>query len=359
MNIIDRYIIQEIVKPSIVVCIVLVSIFAGYSATRYLADATAGLLSANTVFRLVLLKVIIALEVLLPTTIYLSIVVGLGRLHSDLEITAFEACGIKRSRIYRNVLLISTLVGLLVASLSLFIRPWTYRTAYQLKKMSKSHFQIKRMEPASFYELESGKRVIFARQVNKKKQEARQVFIRTSTEDKQQIITAKEVSQQTDNTTGYDVLIFKHGTIYDLSTADQRDTTVEFKQYALALSPPDIPPITKIKAASTRRLLKSNNSFAIAELQWRFSTPFTTIILALLGIPLSQTGPRRGQYAKTTLAVAIYGIFYILSLVTKTWVGEQVIGPWPGIWGIEGVMMLLLLITTMRFFQPWKRANQG
>ncbi len=359
MKIIDRYIIQEIVKPSIVVCVVLVSIFAGYSATRYLADATAGLLSAKTVFCLVLLKVIIALEVLLPTTIYLSIVVGLGRLHSDLEMTALEACGVRRSQIYRNVLLIAVLVGIMVASLSLFVRPWTYRTAYQLKKRSKSHFQIKRMEPASFYELESGKRVIFARQVSKKKQRARQVFIRTREEGRQQIVTAQEVSQRTDQATGNDVLVFRNGTIYELSSTDQRDTTVEFKQYALSLNPPDIPPITKIKAAPTRNLVNSDNPFAIAELQWRFSTPLTTIILALLAIPLSQTSPRKGQYAKVTLAVAVYGIFYILSLVAKTWVGEQVIGPWPGIWGIEGVMLLLLLMTTMHFFQPWQRAKKG
>ncbi len=359
MKIIDRYIIQEIVKPSIVVCIVLVSIFAGYSATTYLADATVGLLSASTVFRLVLLKVVIALEVLLPTTIYLSIVVGLGRLHTDLEMTALESCGIKRSRIYRNVLIISALLGVLVASLSLFIRPWTYRSAYQLKKLAQNHFQIKRMEPASFYELESGKRVIFAQQVNKQKQLARQVFIRTMTEEKQQIITAREVVQKFDRLNGNDILVFRNGTIYELLSAGQRDTTVEFKRYTLVLNPPDMTPITKIKAAPTKQLINSDNPFAIAELQWRFSTPLTTIILALLGIPLSQTSPRRGQYSKVTIAVAIYGIFYTLSLVTKTWVGEQVIGPWPGIWGIEGIMILLLLATTMHFFQPWHRSKKG
>jgi len=353
MKIIDRYIIQEITKPMIVVCLVLVSIFAGYCATRYLADATVGLLSAKTVFILILLKVVIALEVLLPTTIYLSVVVGLGRLHTDLEMTALESCGVKRSRIYRDVLLLAIMVSLLVASLSLFIRPWAYRTAYQLKNFAESHFEIKRMEAAAFYELESGKRVIFAQQVNQQKQRARQVFIRTRSEEKQQIITAKEVSQQADPLSDNDILVFRDGTIYDLSSSGQGDTTVGFKQYTLSLSPPEAPPITKIKATSTNKLKHSDKSLAIAELQWRFSTPLTAIILALLGIPLSQTSPRRGKYAKVVLAVVIYSIFYTLSLVTKTWIGERVIGSWPGIWGIEGAMALLLLITTISFFQKW------
>lgn len=359
MKIIDRYIIQEIGKPMIVVCLVLVSIFAGYCATRYLADASIGLLSAKTVFNLILLKVIIALEVLIPTTIYLSVVVGLGRLYTDLEMTALESCGVKRSRIYRNVLLIAILISLLVASLSLFIRPWAYRTAYQLKNFEESHFKIKRMEPASFYELESGKRVIFAQRVNRQKQRAQQIFIHTKVEGKQQIITAKEVSQQTDPFSDNDTLVFQDGTIFELSSSGRGDTTVGFKQYTLSLSPPEAPSITKIKATSTGSLLHSDKSLAIAELQWRFSTPLTAIILALLGIPLSQTSPRRGKYAKVVLAVAIYGIFYTLSLVTKTWIGERVISPWPGIWGIEGAMAILLLITTISFFQQWHIPKKG
>jgi len=354
MKIIDRYIIEEIGKPMIVVCLVLVSIFAGYCATRYLADATVGLLSATTVFSLVLLKVVIALEVLLPTTIYLSVVVGMGRLYTDLEITALEACGVKRSRIYSDVLLVAIVISLVVASLSLFIRPWAYQTAYQLKNFAESHFQIKRMEPAAFYELESGKRVIFAQQVNQKKQRARQVFIRTKREGKQQIITAREVFQQNDRFSDNDILVFRHGTIYELSLSGQGDTTVGFKQYTLSINPPAPPPITRIKASATKDLIHSNKSLAIAELQWRFSTPLTAIILALLGIPLSQTSPRRGKYAKIVLAVVVYSIFYTLSLVTKTWVGEQVISPWPGIWGIEGAMALLLLITTISFLQKWQ-----
>lgn len=207
------------------------------------------------------------------------------------------------------------------------------------------------MAPASFYELESGRRVIFAQQVNQKKQQAQQIFIRTKSEDKQQIITAREVFQQTDKSSNNDILVFRNGTIYELSSSGQGDTTVGFKQYTLALNPPEATTITKIKATTTGGLIHSDKSLAIAELQWRFSTPFTAIILALLGIPLSQTSPRRGKYAKVVIAVIIYSIFYTLSLVTKTWVGEGVIGPWPGIWAIEGLMVLLLLFTSITFFQ--------
>ena len=91
--IIDRYLIREIVKPLVTVCVMLAVIFISYSLAVHLADAANGLLPANMVVKLVLLKTAIALEVLLPVALYLSVVVALGRLHSDYEMAALAAAG--------------------------------------------------------------------------------------------------------------------------------------------------------------------------------------------------------------------------------------------------------------------------
>ncbi len=92
--IIDRYIMREIIKPTIAVCAILVFIFGCYMATRFLVDALSGQLPGTTVIILILLRIAIALEVLLPTTLYLSVVVALGRLYQDSEMTALFACGV-------------------------------------------------------------------------------------------------------------------------------------------------------------------------------------------------------------------------------------------------------------------------
>ena len=65
--IIDRYIMREIIKPTVAVCSALVFIYGCYMATRYLADAVSGQLPGITVIILILLRIAIALEVLLPT----------------------------------------------------------------------------------------------------------------------------------------------------------------------------------------------------------------------------------------------------------------------------------------------------
>ncbi len=345
MPIIDRYIIREVSRPMLVVCFVLVTIFASYCATRFLTDATAGILPAATVFYLVGLKVIIALEVLLPITLYLSIIVGLGRLHSDNEMTALYACGVSNRRIHLDILAYALLISLLVATLSITVRPWAYRLSYRLKNIAKASFQISRMDSRSFYEFDNHRRVIFADRVAPRRSRVEKVFIRSTSGDDQQLITARSAVQR-ENRHGRDVLIFTDGRIYNFNLREELGTVASFRKYTLAIEPPVIKTSEKIKAAPTGTLLRQHRRrVALAELQWRFSTPFTTILLALLGIPLSQTTPRRGKYGKTVAAVTLYGLFYALSLALKSWVAEGVIAPLPGLWWVQ-----LLMFATLSLF---------
>ncbi len=347
MTLIDRYIIREISRPMLVVCAVLIAIFAGYTATRYLADATAGILPARTVLYLVLLRIVIALEVLLPVTLYLSIIVGLGRLHADNEMTAMISCGISSQRIYRDILTYALVISIMVAGLSLYVRPWAYQLSYRLKMIAKANFQVSRMDPKAFYELDNGRRVIFARRVDHRRNRVEKVFIRTTQENSQQIITAREAFQK-QGRKGHDILVFRDGNIYNLDRRERGDTMIAFRQYILALTPPEVSTSEKIKAAATVSLLGSDIPVVVAERQWRFSTPFTAILLALLGIPLSQTTPRRGRYGKVILAIALYGLFYGLSLAVKTWVAEGDINPFPGIWLVQLAMVFTLLVMAFR-----------
>jgi len=135
--ILDRYIIHEIGKPMVVICTVLIAIFASYSAAEYLADAVSGLFLPGAVLLMLVLRIAIALEVLLPTTLYLSVVIALGRMYRDSEMVALSSCGVGMTRILRSVFYFALIVALLVAALSIFVRPWAYKKVYGLKTLAK------------------------------------------------------------------------------------------------------------------------------------------------------------------------------------------------------------------------------
>ncbi len=348
--IIDRYIMREIVQPTVVVCGILVFIFGCYMATRFLADALVGQLPGTTVLILILLRIAIALEVLLPTTLYLSVVVALGRLYKDSEMTALFACGVSMKRILRPIFITAVFIAAVVASLSLFIRPWAYDKYYLLKTHAEANFDLTRMNDGTFYEIENGMRVIYAEKVDQQKDEAKRVFIRTERDDTMQIIYARRANQTMDLATAKQILIFTDGYVYEFSRTDEEGRIMQFEQSAMPLEPSEnIQLKYRVKSASTGSLARSDDREEIAEYQWRLSTPLATVLLAILGVPLSRSSPRRGKYAKVTTAVVIFAIYYNLSALAKKWVGKGILDAFPGIWWIHVLLAVLVLIL---FWQP-------
>lgn len=325
------------------ICTALVFIFGCYISTRYGEDAVHGLLPGSSVLQLILLRIVIALEVLLPTTLYLSVVIALGRLYRDAEITAMFACGISMTKVIKSVFLVSLICALIVACLSLFIRPWAWNQFFRIKTEAELNFDLTRMNGGIFYETSGGKRIIFADKVDHQTNEAQHVFIQTIKKDSIQIISAEQGTQFRNTATDRPVLVFQHGHLYELSRPDPKDWILEFEEATMPLTlQNDIPHEYKVKTAATTTLLHSNNLEEIAELQWRLTTPVSIILLALLGIPLSRSSPRQGKYVKAPIAILIFAGYYNFSALVKKWVAQGGLGTIPGIW--LGQLLLIVLI---------------
>lgn len=358
--IITRYILHEIIMPMVVILAVLVTIFASYSTMHYLEDAVYGFMPVRTVISLILLKVIISLEVLLPCTLYLSVIVGIGRLYKDSEMTAMFASGLSLARVIAVVFSLSLTIALIVASLSLFVRPWAYTQGSWLKEKAKAEFDVTQLKAGRFHKIGKENRFIFINKIDHKQNSAEGVFIqqdKKNEEDVIEVICAKKARHfQNPIENGQDVL-FLDGYIYDFSRTGKEDLKVtQFDQLTFSLWPKEITSIEyKVKAASTIHLSRSQAPSDIAELQWRFSTSLSTILLALLGIPLSRTTPRKGKYSKVAVALLIYAFYYGLSTMVKILVIQKSLPTMPGIWWVQILLaglLLILLIQESQQFRP-------
>jgi lipopolysaccharide export system permease protein len=347
--IINRYIFHEIIMPMVVILAVLVTIFASYSTMHYLEDAVYGFMPVPTVISLILLKVIISLEVLLPCTLYLSVIVGIGRLYKDSEITAMFASGISLARIVTVVLALSLSVAFIVASLSLFVRPWAYTQGFWLKEQAKAEFDVTQLKAGRFHKIGKENRFIFINKIDHKQNSAEGIFIQQDKKDEDnviEVICAKEARHFQNRTANGQDILFLDGYIYEFSHTGQGDWKItKFDQFTFSLWPKEITSIEyKVKAASTIDLTRSQAPADIAELQGRFSTSLSTVLLALLGIPLSRTTPRKGKYSKVAVAMLIYAFYYGLSAMAKIFVEQESIPTMPGIWWVQALLAGLLFI---------------
>jgi lipopolysaccharide export system permease protein len=85
-----------------------------------------------------------------------------------------------------------------------------------------------------------------------------------------------------------------------------------------------------------------------ALLQWRLVTPFGVLVLGLIGLKMSRTGPRQGRFAKVFFALVLYIIYNQLLMVGRDGLTE---GSWPVSVGLWPVPLLFLILALVDFRQ--------
>ena len=349
---VDRYITGDISKPLLIFCPALLFLYINFSAIRYLDLVASGLLPTNVVLPLLLIGLAMALEILLPIGFHISVVVGLSRLYTDSEMTAFFACGISPMRIFRIVAVVSLLVAVLMACLTLYVRPWAYDLRYLLEHQAIAEFNFADLKPGHFYENPSGNRVLFFEGVDPNSGRMQRVFIQTTSGDTVTIVSADEAFHQAgDDGGGAGFLVCIRARTYDFSPSQVDVSQTVSAELRVKLDNPDDAPIGyKRKAAPTWELAHSIKSSDIAELQWRLSTPVFAFLMGLLGFPLSRARPREGKYAKLFMSAVSYAVFYNLQLIAKSWVEQDVVKSIPGLWWPN--LLLALLIAGLIWNRP-------
>jgi len=338
-KIIDHYLIREVTQPLVAIFTALVVIFITFSLSRFLVDADAGLLQPADVARLTLFKSIISLDVLLPLSLFLAVMTGLGRLYTDSEIYAMRASGISELSLLRPLMRLALLLAVVVALLSAWARPWAYTQSFAIKARAEASAETGRIRAARFYDFGKNKQTVFIEHIAANGRDLEGVFIRTRKGDDLQVITAARGEFE----------YFYKPLFHRLSLNDARilkkiqdgtDLSGQFGSFTLYLpAHKPKPPGYKVKSASTNSLRQSADPVERAEFQWRMSTPISALLLALAAIPLSRSRPRQGRYAKMLLALGIYAVYFNLLDVSRSWV-EQ--GSSAYIWWVPGLLSLVV-----------------
>ncbi len=344
--VITRYLTSEIAKPLAAILGLLGVLFAFYAMAGSLADSAAGLMPPLTLLALSGLKLLIALDVLIPIALYLSVLLALGRLGSASETTAMAALGISPAELARAVLGFALLVAVAVGLLSAFARPWAYRESHVLSWRAAFSLDVDALRAGIFYTSADGSRVIFITHRDGHGGPAQDVFVRRQLSDHSELVFAQLAAPLHDpNAPATDRVYLQNAHIYDLYPKAPLKNQIlasqglELNADEAAIGTPGYSPVV----ASLWHLLQSRDAADIAELQWRLSTPISTILLALLALPLSRARPRQSRLARFLPAVLLYTGYYLLCSAARTWVQFGHLPVFPGLW----VAPLTLALVTL------------
>ncbi|WP_373020530.1 LPS export ABC transporter permease LptF [Thiomicrorhabdus sp.] len=343
LRILDRYLLKELFATFFAVLAVLLLITFGTETTKLLALAVEGKLPASVVFQVLLLKIPPALEVILPLVALLSVMLAVGRLYQDHEMVVMNSCGISPRYFQKVVFWFLLPFSLLTAAITLYITPLSYEKETALIMDAQTSAPFAGLVSGKFNELPNNKGVLYARKINADGQML-DVWIKFKGKEKDLVLTAPQ--GQFEWIKERLALVLIDGKSYEGLHANKENLTVQhFERFEGYLPELEAAAKHKVKGiwAPTSVLLESASLEDKALLQWRVVVPAGVLVLGLLGLRLSKTGPREGRFAKLFIAIVLYVIYNQLLVTARDGMSDGGIPLYIGLWPIPLLFLLYAL----------------
>jgi len=342
-NILDRYIGKELVITWLSVTVVLMVILLSGTFAQLLNQAAKGAIPGDTIFMFLLYTSAQNLIFLLPFSLYLGILMCFGRLYKDNEMAALGACGVGYGQMYRIILTLAIPVSILMLIMTLFTMPWLIAQGQLLRADIENRSELSGLMAGRFNPSSDGRSVLFMERQSSDGKQMKNVFLQQNTETGQSVETADSARKFKDEH-GRNFILFEKGRYYQGQAGEPDFTLVEYEKHGVYLPENSYQPrITRKNALPTSVIWQSTNLVYKAELQWRFSLPLATLLLAILALPLSYTTPRKGRYSKILPAIVIYLVYSNFLGIGQKWMETGKLPEWLGLWWVHGGALLLII----------------
>lgn len=351
--ILRRYMTQQVAANTAIVLLFLMALMLGGRLIRYFGIAAEGRLDVGLLFAIIGYNIPTFLELILPLSFFIALMLVLGRMYVDQEMSVLFASGISRGRLTR--LMIPLITGLFVfqMGISLWAKPWGLSNSKQIWQTQSLGSLLDLVRPKTF--ISSGNYHLYVDEFDKEKRELKNLYVVQQQTDKSGKIAKNDViitatrayqvpSKDTDSSMQLDLF---QGRRYELGTNNAKYNQASFEKYRITLEKPASEKITEtnVETQTTAKLLAHTQKPEVkAELGYRFTMPWLIIIAAMLATPLAQVRPRQGRWLRLLPSVLIFASCAISIISLRTAIGKESISEYAYIWLIVGFIAFALLL---------------
>ncbi len=321
--IIRSYINRQILASTSAVLTTLFVVIAGSRIIKYFYMATQGRLDVDLLFSLLVDQSPAFLEFILPLSFFLGIMLSLGRMYVDNEITVLSATGFSNSQLLASTWPMVTLTLLLSALMTLYITPRSNYRAEQLFSLQAARNTFEILRPGIFQPLDNGQ-VMYVRSVSDDRRHLKDVFVSGGlgaqphhNQGSPAVVRADGGYLENDPQTGARYLTLMHGERDEIVPGKTHLQRIRFQTYSLLLTQARPKAVTMVKALTARELLQHHDRQAMSELYWRISLVALVPIVAMLAVALSRVQPRQGRFIKLLPGILFYLSYIVALLLVK------------------------------------------
>lgn len=306
--------------------VVILTIVLTMFLIRTLGQAAVGKVSPQDVALLLGFTSLANLPTMLSLSLFIAVVVSLGRMYRESEMAIWFASGVGLSRFVRPVLRVSWPVLLVVGLMALFVWPWVNQQSADLKERFERRSDLSRVAPGQFQSSRDGSRVFFIDRDQQDGSTGRNVFILIRKGDNESVTTAR--TGRIEHTDEADVLVLDSGQRNEQDFKTNEKTVSRFQSYQIQVGErvKVSDAVLPYKARPTVDLLLSPDTKARGELTWRVGLTLGSANLLLLALSLSATQPRRASNWNLLFALLAFVVYYNLINLSQAWVSSGRLG---------------------------------
>jgi lipopolysaccharide export system permease protein len=347
--IINRALVGEVLRTSIAVTVVIVSIFMVVRLMSFLQAAADGVVPVDAVLTLVALKMLAYLDVILPLMFYIALLMVLGRWYRDNEMAVLASSGFGITKLLKPLAFLVLLMGILVGTFAFYVTPQALAMGYTIEGEFRQSTEVSGITPGEFMETKKGSAVYFVERLNREENRYENIFIYKSSFQREGVVVSDIGYRTIEEETGEQFLILKNGTRYEGTPGTPSYRVIDFETYALRIETPAQGEIAlPIRARPNVDLYTSDDPHFRGEWFWRVAKVFVLPVLAVFGLALSFVDSRRGKATGMVLAFLVYLLYtnllgYAVALVKK---GEVESGMY--IWSVHIMFGMLAIYCLYR-----------
>lgn len=315
--ILSRYLTKEIFKSQIAILFILLVIFFSQQLVRVLSSAVSGKVPTDLVLSLLGLGMPTMAQLMLPLSLFVALLLTLGRFYTESEITVMRACGVGQSLLVKVALFLSVFTTAIATYNVFWLTPWAINKQSEMLAEAKANPRFAALTAGQF--MSAGGYVLFIDNIEGNTINDIYVFQPEQQKKNKPSVVVAESGELKGLPNGDQLLTLNNSTRYEGTpqTADFRISS--FDSYTAYLGYQDVESDEKlVQRADFQQLIADKSKEGKTELQWRLALILAVPLMALLAVPMSSVNPRQGRFAKLLPALLLYLIYFLTQSSLKS-----------------------------------------
>lgn len=347
LSVMDRMIMSDLLKTIFSVLLVLVVIIVSRNFIKILKMAVDGLISTEAILSILGLKIILACAAFMVPAVFVSVLMVLGRMYRDQEMSALASAGVGAGRLYIAVFKVIIPITFLAAWMSLYISPWAADKVEQVIYEQKQSIGVRAIGEGKFTEFNHGKLIFYVEKITADNR-MHDIFVQNKRGKEVGILTAEYAEVR--EIEGDLFIVFLNGERAQGRAGNVDFVFEAFDEYGMRLEDSSGIKESHIEGVATQKLLNTQDINELRELNHRLSVPMSILVLTLMAVPLAQVSPRSGVYGNLVAAFLIYFSFANFEKLIGSWMVKGEIPVWLGFWGVYFFACGLIVFLLVRLY---------